>query len=66
MNPDPDLVALVTLDEVAEVLGMDRESVRRVERRALHKVRKALLEAGFRLDYGRTKTYGRKSNDDPK
>jgi hypothetical protein len=64
MNPDPDLVALVTLDEVAEVLGMDRESVRRVERRALHKVRKALLEAGFGLEHGRTKTYGRKSNDD--
>jgi DNA-directed RNA polymerase sigma subunit (sigma70/sigma32) len=68
MRPEPGTWAVRTLEEVGEILGLDRESVRRIEARALHKMRvrlraqrAELLEA---LAAEGAKYYGRKSNDD--
>jgi transcriptional regulator len=45
MNLDPDFMAVRTLDEVAQSLGLSRNVVWKIERRAMHKIRKRLLQS---------------------
>ncbi len=39
-----------TYEEIAQELGITRSAVRKIEQRALRKVRKALKEKGIELD----------------